>query len=53
MASPRRLLRCCFLTAVDHIPDLIVDSSLRASRMVFVKVYEFFTVSFEHRRRVI
>ena len=53
VASPRGLLRHCFLTAADHVPDLIVDSSLRASRMVFVKLYEFFAVSFEHRRRII
>jgi len=52
VASPRGLLRRCFLTAVDHVPDLIVDSSLRAPRMVFVKLYEFFAVSFERRRRV-
>ena len=53
MASPRGLLRRCFLTAADHIHDFIVDSSLRVSRMVFVKLYEFFAVSFEHRRRII
>ena len=52
VASPRGLLRRCFLTAVDPVPDLIVDSSLRAPRMVFVKLYEFFAVSFERRRRV-
>ena len=52
VASPCGLLRRCFLTAVDHVPDLIVDSSLRAPRMVFVKLYEFFAVSFERRRRV-
>ena len=52
VASPRGLLRRCFLTAVDHVPDLIVDSSLRAPRMVFVKLYESFAVSFERRRRV-
>ena len=53
VASPRGLLRHCFLTAVDHVPDLIVDSSRHASRMVFVKLYEFFAFSFEHLRRVI
>ena len=53
VASPRGLLRRCFLTAVDHVPDLIVDSSLRAPRMVFFKLYEFFAVSFERCRRVI
>jgi len=37
----------------DHVHDLIVDLSLRASRMVFVKLYEFFAISFEHRRRAI
>ena len=52
VASPRGLLRRCFLTTADHVPDLIVDSSLRAPRMVFVKLYEFFAVSFERRRRV-
>ena len=31
----------------------LVDSSLCSSRMVFVKLYEFFAVSFERRRRVI
>ena len=53
MASPRGLLRRCFLTAADHVPGLIVDSSLRAPRMVFVKLFEFFAFSFERRRRVI
>jgi hypothetical protein len=52
-SSTRGLLRCCFFTAADHVPDLIVDSSLRAPRMVFVKLYEFFAVSLERRRRVI
>ena len=33
-------------------PDLVVNSSLRAPRMVFIKLYEFFAVSFERRRRV-
>ena len=51
--STRGLLRRCFFTAADHVPDLIVDSSLRAPRMVFVKLYEFFAVSLERRRRVI
>jgi len=51
--STRGLLRRCIYTAANHVHDLIVDSSLRASRMVFVKLYEFFAVSFEHRRRVI
>ena len=53
MASPRGLFRRCFLTAADHVHDFIVDSSLRVSRMVFVKLYEFFAVSFEHCRRAI
>ena len=53
VASPRGLLCRCFLTAIDHIPNLIVDSSLRAPRMVFVKLYKLFAVSFKHRRRVI
>ena len=51
VASPRGLLRHCFLTAADHVPDLIVDSSLRASRMVFVKLYEFFADFYDRRRR--
>jgi len=40
------LLRCFFTTA-EHVHDLVVDyASLRA------KPFEFFVVSFEHRRRV-
>ena len=36
VASPRGLLRHCFLTAADHVPDLIVDSSLRVSRTSYM-----------------
>jgi len=40
------LLRC-FFTVTEHVHDLVVDyASLRA------KPFEFFVVSFEHRRRV-
>ena len=51
--STRGLLCRCIYTAADHVHDLIVDSSLCAPRMVFIKLYEFFTISFEHCRRVI
>jgi len=51
--ATRGLLRRCILTAADYVHDLIVDLSLRVSRMVFVKLYGFFAISFEHRRHVI
>ena len=51
--ATRGLLRRCILTAADYVHDLIVDLSLRVSRMVFVKLYGFFAISFEHRRRAI
>ena len=52
--ATRGLLRRCILTAADHVHDLVVDyTSLRLLRMVFVKLFEFFAVSFERRRRVI
>ena len=51
--ATRGLLRRCILTAADYVHDLIVDLSLRIPRMVFVKLYGFFAISFEHRRRAI
>jgi len=51
--ATRGLLRRCILTAADYVHDLIVDLSLRVPRMVFVKLYGFFAISFEHRRRAI
>uniref|UniRef100_K3Z0U4 Uncharacterized protein n=1 Tax=Setaria italica TaxID=4555 RepID=K3Z0U4_SETIT len=48
------LLRRCILTAADHINDLIVAyESLRLACMVFIRLFEFFTVSFKLRRRII
>jgi hypothetical protein len=50
--ATRGLLRRCISIAADHIHDLIVDyESLRPVRMVFVKLFEFYAVFFEHFRR--
>ena len=47
------LFRCCILTTAGHVHDLIFDVSLHPKRMVFIKLFELSTISFEHRRRVI
>jgi len=49
--SPRGPLRRCFLTAADHVHDLVVDyTSLHLLRMVFVKLFEFFADFYDRRR---
>jgi hypothetical protein len=42
------------LTATDHIHDLGVNyAPLHPARMVFVKLFEFYAVFFQRRRRVL
>jgi len=52
--TTRGLVRRCIFTAPDHVHDLVVNfASMRPTRMVFIKLFELFVVSFKHRRRVI
>jgi hypothetical protein len=44
--------RCIFI-AVDYVLDVIYDYIARLAHMVFIKLFEFFAVSFELCRRVI
>ena len=46
------LLSRCIITAADHVHDLVVDNVLLCPvQMVFVKLFEFYVVYPEHRRR--
>jgi hypothetical protein len=48
------VLRCCILIVVDYIIDIIYDYVIAClARMVFIKLFEFSTISFELRHRVI
>jgi hypothetical protein len=48
------LFRCCTRTVADHVHDLVVNyASLRPAHMVFIKLFDFFSISFEHRCRII
>ena len=50
----RSLHRRCIFLVTDHVHDFVVDYvSLRPVRVVFVKLFEFHAVFFEHRHRYI